>query len=147
MKSWIIALIVLLGAASSQVNAAPPIPQKDGGPGEGGKPTPGPRPTWPSTPPASPKAPQPFDWGGGGHITLVEGTYMPNQITFQTDANLGSCTAGSWLTWEPKGTDTETKLANVDAVYTLLLAAKLSGEAVNLFGNNSGCQVLFVHLR
>ena len=91
-----------------------------------------------------------YDWNViGVHVTVVEGTYVPNQVTFQSDANGGaSCPAGTWLTYKAtQGTDAQTQQANVKAVYALLLAAKLSGNTVNLFGKNAGCIVNFVHLQ
>jgi hypothetical protein len=89
-----------------------------------------------------------WDWNGlGVHITVVEPTYIPDRITFQADATLGPCPAGSWLTWKGQGADAVAKQSNVEAVYALLLAAKLSGITVNLFGDNAGCVATFIHLQ
>jgi hypothetical protein len=100
-----------------------------------------------------------YDWDViGVHITVVEGTYMPGAISFQTDVAVGTtCPAGSWLIWNGLGPDAQTQQANAKSVYALLLAAKLSGKTVNLFGNNKApvgpptnantCLVTFVHLQ
>jgi len=72
---------------------------------------------------------------------------VPDHVTFHADAATGNCTAGTWLTWSGQGADDEAKRDNVKAVFTMLLAAKLSQTTVNLFGNNANCAVTFIHLQ
>ena len=76
-----------------------------------------------------------LDWSlSGVHVTVVEATYMPNAVTFQIDGNAGSsCPAGSWLIWPGQGSDASSKQANVEAVYSLLLSAKLTHNSINIF--------------
>lgn len=89
----------------------------------------------------------PTDWNVTAHITDLEATYMPASIVFEIDQNAGTasqCTANSFLEYIPPNTD------NAKAVYALLLASKLSGQTVVLFGSNTPngnghCQVNFVH--
>lgn len=89
----------------------------------------------------------PTDWEvAAAHVKVVEGTYMPNSITFQIDQNAGSvaqCAAGNFL--EYVGTSAD----NSKAVYALLLSSKLAGQTVTLFGSNTlggdgFCQVTHV---
>jgi hypothetical protein len=79
------------------------------------------------------------------HVTAIEATYMPTAVLFTVDANAGSCGAGNWLKWSGIDADQETAQANNKAVYALLLASKLSGSTVRLFGSNSGCLVKFIY--
>ncbi|SRR5216684_5718950 len=104
------------------------------------------------------------DWQAiGVHVTLLEATYMPQQVTFRVDANAGNCTAGAyWLIWNGHYADPP---ANAKAVYALLLAAQLSGKTINIWGNNKkvgpgpdpshpfgggnveSCEVVAIHLQ
>jgi hypothetical protein len=100
------------------------------------------------------KAANPYDWDLiGVHVTVVEATYIPDHVTFQIDTNVPStpaCPAGSWLVWQGQGPDALSKQANVEAVYSLLLAAKLTHNTVNVFGNNGGtfcATVVFIHIQ
>jgi hypothetical protein len=95
-----------------------------------------------------------WEWNGSGvHITVVEPTYIPDRITFQADTAFSdpsrgvACPAGTWLTWKGQGADAGAKQSNVEAVYSLLLAAKLSGITVNLYGDYAGCMATFIHLQ
>ena len=93
-----------------------------------------------------------YDWNLSAHVVAVEATYIPDHVTFQIDGPAGtSCPAGSWLVWPGQGTDAVSKQANVQAVYSLLLAAKLSYDTIDLFGNNGNVQgfcaaATFIHL-
>jgi len=88
----------------------------------------------------------PTDWEVTAHVRIVEGTYMPNSITFQIDQNAGSaaqCVAGKWLEYFGPSAD------NSKAIYALLLSSKLAGQTVTLFGSNTPapdgtCQANFV---
>jgi hypothetical protein len=96
-----------------------------------------------------------FDWQVYGvHVVVVEGTYIPNQVTFQIDANIPSsppCAAKSWLVTPGQGSDAPSKQANVEAIYTLLLAAKLNAATIDLFGSNGNvgafcATAIYIHL-
>ena len=91
-------------------------------------------------------AAQAFDWSVTAHVTMVEATYMPAQVTFLIDQAGGSCAAGQTLSWTAAGSDSTLLSANASAVFSLLMTAKVSGQAVTLFGSNSGCSIQFVHL-
>ena len=87
-----------------------------------------------------------YDWGAAGNVTMIEGTYVPDAVTFTIDVDSGNCTAGSLLRWNAKGTDLQSRIANVQAVMTLLLTARTTGKRIQIYGNNSGCTVDFIHL-
>lgn len=90
---------------------------------------------------------QAYDWAiTGAHIVHIEATYMPTTIPFNVDKAGGSCTAGATLTYTGHGADTTTAQANTKAIYALLLAARVSGTPVDLYGDNSNCTVNFVYL-
>jgi len=97
-----------------------------------------------------------YDWDlVGVHVTVVEATYIPDHVTFQIDASTPSnpaCPAGSWLVWPGQGPDALSKQANVEAVYSLLLAAKLTHNTVNVFVNNGNVEgfcsaVVYIHIQ
>jgi hypothetical protein len=95
-----------------------------------------------------------YDWAlSEVHVTVVEASYIPNAVTFQIDVAAGtSCPAGSWLIWQGQGSDAQSKQANVEGVYSLLLAAKLTHSTVNVFGNNGSAGgfcagVVFIHMQ
>jgi len=96
---------------------------------------------------ALPASTQPaYDWQiSSVHITAIEATYMPTAVLFAVDANAGSCGAGTWLKWNGIDADQATAQANNKAVYALLLASKLSGATVKVFGSNSGCLAKFIY--
>jgi hypothetical protein len=89
-----------------------------------------------------------YDWNvTTAHVTVLEASYMPNYISFEIDQNAGtSCPSGSFLIWSPPSGDEQQQIANVNAVYSTLLTALASGKTVQLFGNNAGCNVVFVHI-
>jgi hypothetical protein len=91
------------------------------------------------------------DWTvSSAHVTLVEASYMPSAVYFYVDAQAGPCAAGSYLQYVGQGPDQATKQANAKAVFALLLAAKLSGQTVQIDGSNTipsgfpACVVQFV---
>lgn len=87
-----------------------------------------------------------WEWNVAGRVKVVEGTYVPDSVTFSIDAAAGNCPAGTWLTWTPASSDPATRRDNVKAVYALLLTAKPTGGTVTIFGSNNGCKVEFIHL-
>ena len=83
----------------------------------------------------------------GVRVTVVEATYIPDQVTFQINKAVGNCAAGTWLTWRGRGLDTLSQQINVEAVFSLLLAAKITGNTVNVYGDNAGCMIRFIHMQ
>jgi len=85
----------------------------------------------------------PDDWVVTAHVTTVEGTNVPMLVNFALDQNGGTttqCAAGHWINYHPyagAGTDTTSQQQNVKAVYALLLAARLSGQTVTIYGTNT----------
>jgi hypothetical protein len=89
-----------------------------------------------------------YDWSVVGvSVTVVEASYMPQKVTFEINIDASSsCTAGTWLTWTPQGADEATLQANANAIYAMLLAAKVSGTPVTVFGLNANCAVTYLHM-
>jgi hypothetical protein len=87
----------------------------------------------------------------GAHVTLVSGHDGPNILYFQIDQPIDSCAAGTYLQFTGGSTDQATNQARIRAVYALLLAAKLSGQTVDVYGTGSPggnfCTVRGVQLR
>jgi hypothetical protein len=77
-----------------------------------------------------------------GHVTIVEASYMPTLVQFQTDSGSTTCPANSWLKWSNANVD------NNKSVFALLLAASASGQSVHLYTNagDTTCTVQFVHI-
>jgi hypothetical protein len=75
-----------------------------------------------------------------GHVTLLESTYLPNEITFQLDSGIPACPTGTWLHWKKTGT--------IDQTYASLLSALLAGKKVNFFinDNDATCVGQFFHI-
>lgn len=71
------------------------------------------------------------------HVILVSGHDLPDVVAFQIDQPIDACPAGTYLLYSGNTTDTATNEASIRAVYALLLAAKLSGQVVWVFGTNS----------
>jgi len=89
-----------------------------------------------------------FDWNVQGvHVIVVEPTYIPRSVSFQIDTAAGACPAGTWLSWPAQGSDPQSQEANVAAVYATLLAAKVTGKTINLYGMNAGCIGKFLHMQ
>jgi hypothetical protein len=98
-----------------------------------------------------------FDWQQPQvHVTAVEATYMPERVTFKIDTDIGSnppCAKETWLVWPGRDpVTTQSPEANVEAVYSLLLAAKLTQTKVNVFGRSGNvdgfcASVRFIHLQ
>ena len=87
-----------------------------------------------------------YDWSVTGHVTMIEPSYMPNQLIFMIDAPGGSCAAGAMLSWNIRGSDQASQIANVNSVYSALVTALAAGRTVTIFGNNSNCSIDFIHL-
>jgi hypothetical protein len=75
------------------------------------------------------------------HVTAVETTYMPAEITFWLDIGTTSCPAGTTMKWINANVD------NVKSAFALLIAATTSGNRVQYFINNgdANCQVQFLY--
>lgn len=91
-------------------------------------------------------AAQALDFAVVVHVTSVEVTYMPGRITFLVDGAAGSCSVGTWLQWVSSGSDSTLLAAQAQAVLSLLMTAKVSGQTVAIYGNNTGCTVTNLHL-
>jgi hypothetical protein len=75
------------------------------------------------------------------HVTVVETTYMPGEITFWVDTGKTSCPSGTVLKWINSNVD------NVKSAFALLIAATNSGNRIQYFINNGDttCQVQFLY--
>lgn len=84
------------------------------------------------------------DIEAGTKVTFLEATYMPTLIRLRIDAPFGACPAGTFLQYYPQGAD---GIANMQAIFSLLLTAKVSNQRVTLTGYSSDCTtVRFVKL-
>jgi hypothetical protein len=102
----------------------------------------------------SPAMSQNFDWKQlGVHVVAVDGHDIPNSVAFTIDRDpTASCPAGNFLLWGGQGADTLTQQKNTEAAFSLLLAAKLSQNLVDVYGLNppsggSNCKVVILQLR
>jgi hypothetical protein len=88
------------------------------------------------------------DWTvDGAHVAVVESTYMPNELNFTIDRPLStSCPAGTWIVWNIGGTDQASRIANVQTVLSVLLAAKTSGKTIFLDAVNDDCHASYIWL-
>lgn len=84
------------------------------------------------------------DWEVTAHLTEVEGSYVPREVTIMIDQSAGACTAGAWLTYAGNASSNDLT-ANVQAVYAGLLAAIQTGSRIQIDGSNAGCTIEFVH--
>ncbi|KXU31117.1 hypothetical protein A0J57_17645 [Sphingobium sp. 22B] len=57
-------------------------------------------------------------------------TYMPTNLIFQVNQTIGTCAAGTMLTWTPQGSAQDLKDKNAAAVLASLMTAKATGGAV-----------------
>jgi hypothetical protein len=75
------------------------------------------------------------------HVTQVEATYMPAEITFWVDTGTTSCPTGSLIKWINGSPD------NVKSVFAMLIAALNSGNRIQYFVNNGDttCQAQFIY--
>ena len=86
------------------------------------------------------------DWTVDAHIIRVEPSYIPEKVYLQLDVDAGSCPAGAWLQWISRGADLPSRVANAQAVLATAMTALTAGKRMTLFGNNAGCELVFVHL-
>lgn len=93
-----------------------------------------------------PSTAQAYDWAVVAKVTAIEGTYMPVSLPFKVDTASGSCPAGTLLTWNIRGADATQKAQNAQAILSILMTAKSSGQTVTIFGNNAGCTVDYIYL-
>ena len=72
-------------------------------------------------------------------VVFLEATYMPGQVALSINAPLGACPAGTLLRYFGQGPDATTKAQNAEAVFSMLLTAKISNQNVILTGYSSDC--------
>ncbi|HWW27943.1 MAG TPA: hypothetical protein VNZ85_18820 [Caulobacter sp.] len=75
-------------------------------------------------------------------VSFLEATYMPSSISLKIDAPLGACAAGTLLRYDAQGADATARGLNIQAVFSLLLTAKASGQSVILTGYSANCTVV-----
>ena len=79
------------------------------------------------------------------HVTEIEPSYVPNNLPFAIDQALGACPAGPWLFFN--GNSPSNNLPeNVKAIYAELTVALVTGNQVEVTGDDNGCIVTNVHL-
>ena len=93
-----------------------------------------------------PSTAQAYDWTVVAKVTAIEGTYMPVSLPFKVDMASGSCPAGTLLNWNIRGADATQKAQSAEAILSILMTAKSSGQTITIFGNNTGCTVDYIYL-
>jgi hypothetical protein len=79
------------------------------------------------------------------HVSLIDPTSVPDKVFFVPDAYPQDCNLNP-LYWLGKGADTLAKQKNVEAVYSMLLAAQLSNRTVDLYGYQGSCRIEYIYL-
>jgi hypothetical protein len=81
------------------------------------------------------------DWSVDAFITVITADNLPSYVTFQIDRTAAgsTCPTGTWLNYQPGNPD------NMRSTFGMLLAAKISGKSVRIYGNNAGCAVTGLH--
>lgn len=89
-----------------------------------------------------------YDWAVDAHVVVIEGSYVGwTTVYFTIDQTpSASCPAGNWLHWNTLGSTEAVRIANEQAVFSLIMAAKLSGKRVKVHGNNTDCGIDFIHM-
>ena len=83
-----------------------------------------------------------YDWAQIGIIKEVEPTYIPDSVQFKFDRDAGPCEQGAWLKWEGKTAEPN---VNVQAIYSAVLAALMSGKRVKIYGTDD-CRLQYMHV-
>jgi hypothetical protein len=76
------------------------------------------------------------DWGSTAHVKTIE-MKVGNGFRFTVDQATGPCSAGTWLVFDGRFYDPSVQADMVKTVYGTVLAAKLSGQRLDLFGDNT----------
>jgi len=85
------------------------------------------------------------DWGiPNARVLSVEATYMPLNIVFKINQAAGSCAAGVLLNYSAQGDTEDRRIANANAVLSMLMTAKITGQTVTVTGANAGCTVQYL---
>jgi hypothetical protein len=90
-------------------------------------------------------------------VTLVEGSYVPDQFYFQVDQPVANCIAGAYLLWQGGGTflrgtaDDSMRRANVRYMAQALLLQKALGAKITVYAaavatGNQYCVVENIHI-
>lgn len=93
-----------------------------------------------------------YDWHIEGTIIDVEGSYIPNRVTFRMEGFTGtsSCPdSTTWFTWNGRFHDVNSA-SNVKVVYGMLLSALLTGKQVQVYGydtyDGTACLGEYIHI-
>jgi len=87
-----------------------------------------------------------YDWSEVVRVTVLEVSYLPDRVVFKVDADAGTCAAGAWLYWYPRGTTEGEKVANSQAVLAGLMSAQARNAQIRIHGVNNGCVVQYLHV-
>ena len=85
-----------------------------------------------------------YDWMVEANVIAIEPTYVPGSLNFSISLPAGTC-VGTWLHWQARGASEAAQIANVQAVLSVVLTAKVAGSKVRVYGSNSTCNVDFIH--
>ncbi len=79
------------------------------------------------------------------HVTEIEPSYIPNNLVFAIDQASGACPAGPWLFFSGNAASNNLP-ENIKAVYAEVTTALVTGDLVEVSGDDNGCIVYNVHL-
>ncbi|WP_266169238.1 hypothetical protein [Dyella subtropica] len=92
-----------------------------------------------------------YDWVATGHVVDLEATYLPGLVVFTLDVQAGANSCH--IFWNGSSAQPASAQAdNVKAVYATLLAAKVSGQKITVYGSNpsttdnTSCEGNFIHV-
>jgi len=79
------------------------------------------------------------------HISEIQPSYVPNNLVFAIDQAAGVCHAGPWLFFNGNAGSNNLP-ENNKAVYAEATTALVTGNLVEVSGDDNGCLVTTVHL-
>lgn len=87
-------------------------------------------------------------WANGVHVTFIE-MKVGNNFRFMVDKPAGPCAANTFLVFDARFFDSSVQADTVKTVYATILASKLTGQTLDISGDNTpvtgGCVVGMVN--
>jgi len=91
-----------------------------------------------------------YDWSTVASVAAIEGTHVPSIVRFWVTSKVSTCPTGqefgSQLDYSPIGSTADERIANAQAVTSILMTAKVTGRQIKIFGRSSDCVVEFIYL-
>ena len=82
-------------------------------------------------------------------VTLIESSYLPDYIVFQIDQDIGTCTAGTWMTYSPDHlSDPNARSSAVTGNLGVLLTALTADRNIVLHVHDTDpCRVRYIYIK